>query len=159
MLPFWLLGAAVVALDQWTKALVLARLPIHDVVPVIPDLLNLVHVRNPGAAFSLLSNAPAWIREPFFLVVTIGASIVIVLFALRAAAEEWALRLALGGILGGALGNFLDRLAYGEVIDFIDVYWNGWHWPAFNVADASISVSILAVLLQSFLRGDRPHSP
>lgn len=146
-------GAAVVVLDQLTKALVLVFLPLHHSVPVVDGLVNLVHVRNPGAAFSLLADAPAWLRQPFFITLTLAAVVVLAVLAGRLGPEERVMRLAMGGVLGGALGNLIDRLRYGEVIDFLDVHWGDLHWPAFNVADSSITIAVAAVVVQSLFGG------
>lgn len=148
--PVFGVGLTIVALDQISKAMVLARLDLHDSILVIEDFLNIVHIRNPGAAFSLLAGAPAWFRGPFFVVVTVVAIGVLAGVAARLRAEDRLLRLALGGVLGGAMGNLVDRLLYGEVIDFIDVHWRGHHWPAFNVADSSITVAVTVVVMHSF---------
>lgn len=148
--PVLLIGLAVLVLDQLTKAIVTARIDLHDSVPVIENFVDIVHVRNPGAAFSLLASAPAWFRGPFFIVVTLGAIGALGYVAARLEAEDRVLRLALSGVLGGALGNLIDRLRYGEVIDFISVHWRQYQWPAFNVADSSITVAVTVVVLHSF---------
>ncbi len=145
-----LIGLAVLTLDQLTKTIVTARMDLHDSIPVIENFVDIVHVRNPGAAFSLLANAPAWFRGPFFIAVTLGAIGALGYVAARLAEEDWVLRLALGGVLGGAVGNLIDRLRYGEVIDFISVHWRQYQWPAFNVADSSITVAVTVVVLHSF---------
>lgn len=139
----------VVVLDQLTKALILSRFRLSESVSVIDGFLNLVHVRNPGAAFSLLAGAPGWFRGPFFVAVTLGAIMALLYVARRLDGHDRWLRVGLGGLLGGAVGNLIDRLLYGEVIDFIDVHWGDHHWPAFNVADSSISLAVAVVLLHS----------
>lgn len=143
------MAGAVVALDQIAKALVREFLPLHDSVVLVEGFVNLVHVRNPGAAFSLLADAPAWFRGPFFLGVTAAAVVLLLLLSRRIEPGDRVTPLALGGVLGGALGNLIDRLAWGEVIDFVDVHWNDLHWPAFNVADSTITVSVIVVLARS----------
>ncbi|MBI2963814.1 MAG: signal peptidase II [Deltaproteobacteria bacterium] len=142
---------AVFALDRTTKAVVSSRLDLRDAVPVIDGFLNIVHARNPGAAFSFLADAPAWFRGPFFVCVTVGAIIAVLYVVARLPPQDRLMRAALGGVLGGALGNLFDRLAYGEVVDFIDVYWRTHHWPAFNVADSSITVAVVAILAHTLL--------
>ncbi|HEX7149950.1 MAG TPA: signal peptidase II [Thermoanaerobaculia bacterium] len=148
---FLLLALAVVALDLWTKALVLARLELHDAIPVIPNLFQIVHVRNPGAAFGIGANAESRL-VPFLL--NGGALIVfavVVVYALRSAVTDRVLQSGLHLILGGAVGNLIDRFRFGYVIDFLDVYaiWGGreHHWPAFNVADAAICTGIALLFL------------
>ena len=143
------IAAAIFILDQVTKAIVVQHLDYHDSIPVIDGLLNIVHARNPGAAFSFLANAPAWFRGPFFVTITLVAVVVVTSVIRRLPPEERLLRIALSAVLGGALGNLCDRLRFGEVIDFVDVHWRGHHWPAFNVADSSITVAVVTVVLHT----------
>lgn len=150
---------AVFVLDQATKLLVSSRLGLRDSVQIIDGFLNIVHARNPGAAFSFLADAPAWFRGPFFIGVTIGAIVAVLYVVARLPEEDRRMRAALGGVLGGALGNLADRLAYGEVVDFIDVYWRTHHWPAFNVADSSITVAVVTILLYTLLPGQSEVPP
>jgi signal peptidase II len=147
-------AAAVIAADQATKAMILARLDVHDSVTLIDGFLKIVHVRNPGAAFSLLAGASEAFRAPFFIVVTIAAIVVLGGIAYRLDTRERWLATALGGVLGGAVGNLIDRLRFGEVVDFVYVHWGEWVWPAFNVADSSISISVIAIVLHSLLSQD-----
>ena len=132
------LAALVLLLDQITKLLVVNNLQANvDVIPVT-SFFNLVHVHNTGAAFSLFADQPGWQRG-FFVAVALVASGVI-LYLLRKTAGRRLFSAALALILGGAIGNVYDRIAYGHVIDFLDVVIAGWHWPAFNIADSAISV-------------------
>lgn len=132
------LAALVLLLDQITKLLVVNNLQAYvDVIPVT-SFFNLVHVHNTGAAFSLFADQPGWQRG-FFVAVALVASGVI-LYLLRKTAGRRLFSAALALILGGAIGNVYDRIAYGHVIDFLDVVIAGWHWPAFNIADSAISV-------------------
>ncbi len=142
-------AGGVVALDQATKALIVSSLELYESIPVVDGLLNIVYARNPGAAFSLLADAPAWFRGPFFIGMTIVAIVAVLYVVARLPREDRILRVALGGVLGGAIGNLTDRLLHGEVVDFIDVHWRSYHWPAFNVADSSITLAVVAVILQS----------
>jgi signal peptidase II len=151
LIPFAITALVVIGLDQITKAIVLAEIPLRDSIPVIDGFFKIVHVRNPGAAFSLFATAPEWFRTPFFLGITIVAVAALLVIAFRLPPDERVLSVALGGVLGGALGNLLDRLVHGEVIDFLYVYWREWYWPAFNVADSSITISVVAIVLHSFL--------
>jgi signal peptidase II len=141
-------ASAVLAADLATKALVEARIPLHHVVPVIDGLVALVHVRNTGAAFSLLADAPEVVRVPLFAAIAVGAGVVVLSFVRRLEDHQWGLTTALALVLGGAAGNLVDRIRYGAVVDFLLVYWRDWHWPAFNVADSAISVGV-AVLVWS----------
>lgn len=143
------LAAGILVVDQVTKVAITRHLRLGDRVVVIDGLFDIVHARNPGAAFSFLATAPDWFRGPFFIAVTLLAIVAIVSVAVRSAPEEHLMRMSLGGILGGALGNLVDRLVHGEVIDFLDVYWRTHHWPAFNVADSAISVSVAAIMVHS----------
>lgn len=142
----------VVALDQATKALVLANFPLHTVVEIIPGFFNLVHARNTGAAFSILAGAPSFWRQAFFVAVTI-LIVVMILFAYHKlkSGDVWN-RWGYALIVGGALGNLVDRVRLGSVVDFLDVYVGAYHWPAFNVADSAISVGAVMLLI-SLVRG------
>ena len=140
---------AVFLADQATKHVIRTRLDPRESIPVLDGFLNIVHARNPGAAFSFLADAPAWFRGPFFVVITVAAIAALLYVIARLPHEDRLMRFALGGVLGGAVGNLVDRILYGEVTDFIDVYWGSHHWPAFNVADSSITVAVVAVVLQA----------
>ena len=143
-----LLAGAIVVLDQITKAIVLARLPLGVPVTVIDGWLALTLVLNPGLAFGLLGSVPQgwrWVVAALSLV----ALAVLARVALRVLpAGGWTGRLAIGLIFGGAVGNLVDRARFGAVVDFVDVYWRGWHWPAFNVADSAISVGVALLALR-----------
>lgn len=150
----WLwVSALVVALDRLTKLMASVALELHRPLAVFPGL-NLTLTHNTGAAFSLLSDAGGWQRW-FFVVLALVASTVI-LFWLRVlpARDRW-LGGALALVLGGALGNLWDRLAYGYVIDFIDAYYRDWHWPAFNLADAAITVGAILLVRDGFRSAGR----
>jgi signal peptidase II len=144
-----LLAGAVVALDQISKAIVLDRLPLGVPISVVDGLLALTLVLNPGLAFGLLGGVPpAWRWTVAAL--SLVALAVLARVALRVLpAGGWTGRLAVGLIFGGAVGNLVDRARFGAVVDFVDVHWRGWHWPAFNVADSAITlgVALLAVRL------------
>ena len=132
------LAALVLLLDQITKLVVVNNLQAYvDVIPVT-GFFNLVHVHNTGAAFSLFADQPGWQRG-FFVAVALIASGVI-LYLLRKTAGRRMFSAALALILGGAIGNVYDRIAYGHVIDFLDIFIASWHWPAFNIADSAISI-------------------
>ena len=137
-------------LDQVTKTLIAQSLEIGQHVPILTGFFDLTHMRNPGAAFSFLAQAPEWFRQPFFLVAT-GVAIVALLFFILYAQEEGTLLVvAAASILGGAIGNLIDRLLYGEVIDFLLFYWRDWAWPAFNVADSCITLGVVGLLWASW---------
>jgi len=139
-------AVAVLALDQATKAIVARTLAPHATVPLLP-FFALTYVRNTGAAFGVFAAAPASLRLPLFLLVTVVAVAALVSFLRRTPVGQPWLVGALGAILGGAVGNLVCRLRYGEVIDFLDLHWGDLHWPAFNVADSAITVGVAIVLL------------
>jgi len=143
------LAGAVLALDQLTKAWVLAALPLHQPVAVLP-FFNLLLVHNPGAAFSFLAGAGGWQRW-FFTVLSVVIAAGIAIWLARSAWRRPGLATALALVLGGALGNLVDRLRFGYVVDFLDVHAAGWHWPAFNLADSAISCGAVLLLLLSLL--------
>lgn len=145
----WLaLAAGIILLDQATKLAAVAWFSQHGPVAVT-RFFNLVLAYNPGAAFSFLAGAGGW-QKWFFVALALGISVWIV-SELRQHPEERRLCLALSLILGGALGNVIDRFAYGAVVDFLDFHVAGWHWPAFNVADSAICVgAVLMVWDQTF---------
>jgi signal peptidase II len=140
------LVAGIVALDQLTKLLVRQQVPLHDSIPVIPGLLNLVHVRNTGAAFGFLNAVDFPYKPAAVALVATAALMGIALYAARMSSHERLARTGLALILGGAVGNLIDRLALGSVVDFVDVVLGGWHFWAFNVADAAITLGVVAML-------------
>ncbi|MDR1777107.1 MAG: signal peptidase II [Desulfovibrio sp.] len=137
-------AAGTFALDQVSKWLVLATLPEHSVITVIPGFFDLVNIRNRGAAFGFLNRSDIEWQFWLFLVATIVAAGAIIALA-RGARYEPALFTALGAILGGALGNLADRLRFRAVVDFLDFYIGSLHWPAFNVADTAICIGAAVV--------------
>jgi len=135
-----------VALDQLTKRLVRLEIPLHDSVTVIPGFLNLVHVRNTGAAFGFLNAVDFPYKTAVVALVATAALMGIALYAARLSSHERLARIGLALILGGAVGNLLDRLMLGSVVDFVDAVIGGWHFWAFNVADAAITFGVAAML-------------
>ena len=139
------------ALDQLTKKWIIDTLTFSDRVSVIDGFFYLTHVRNPGAAFSLFADAPEAIRAPFFIGTTLIALGLIISFFRKLSPGDRLSALALGLILGGAVGNLLDRLIYGEVVDFLHLrLWAGYSWPDFNVADSSIVIGVALLVLELF---------
>jgi signal peptidase II len=141
-LAYIALAAAVILLDLWTKALVLARIDLHESVSIIPNFFQLVHVRNTGAAFGIGANASSRLVPMLLNAGAIAVFCVVVVYALRSAVTDRLLQTGLHLILGGAIGNLLDRFRFGYVVDFLDVYVRDKHWPAFNVADSAICIGI-----------------
>lgn len=141
------IAAVVVVLDQIVKLIALDRLTPGIPVDVVPGLVALTLVRNPGVAFGLLSGIPAgwrWVVGLFSLL----ALVVLLRVALRVLPRGgWRERTSIGLIFGGAVGNLIDRTRFGSVVDFVDVYVRGWHWPAFNVADSAITVGVALLAL------------
>jgi signal peptidase II len=140
------LSLLVVVLDAWTKWLVNARIALHDAIPVIPNLFQIVHVRNTGAAFGIGANAESAL-VPFLLNGgAIAVFCIVVVYAWRSAITERVLQTGLHLILGGAIGNLVDRFRFRYVVDFLDFFVTSGgrehHWPAFNVADAAICIGI-----------------
>jgi signal peptidase II len=149
--PYALLMFLVVAIDQITKLLVLNALPIHDSRPIIDGLLSLSHVRNRGAAFGFLSDADLPHQDLIFSIVSLAALGAIIIYSLRIPARSRLPQTALALVTGGAIGNLLDRLRLGYVVDFVHVYWKQFEWWDFNVADACISVGVTLLLLDVVL--------
>lgn len=143
---YLILSALVIALDAWTKWLVLKNFDIHEALPVIPNFFQLVHVRNTGAAFGIGANAASPIVPLMLNVGAIAVFIVVVIYAFRSAVSDRLLQTGLHLILGGAIGNLIDRFRFKSVVDFLDFYvtFGGreHHWPAFNVADSAICIGI-----------------
>jgi signal peptidase II len=144
-----LVGVVVVVVDQATKALIARSMVLHETIHVAP-FFAFTYLRNTGAAFGVLAGAPAGVRLPLLVAVTFVALAALVSFLRRAQAGERWLVGALGTILGGALGNLICRIRYGEVIDFLDLHWGDLHWPPFNVADSAITVGVIIVLLHGW---------
>ena len=150
-------GYALLALllDQLTKFWVLAAIPEHKAITVIPGLLDLVNIRNRGAAFGFLNRSDIEWQFWLFLLATLVAVVAIILLVRTAQEQPWLFR-GLGLVMGGALGNLIDRIRFRAVVDFLDIYVGDWHWPAFNVADMAICIGAgLACLL--LWRSPRPE--
>jgi signal peptidase II len=145
----WLwLSAFVLVIDQLTKQVVDTSMQLHETIELIP-FFQLTYMRNEGAAFSFLSGAGGWQRW-FFIGLAVIASVFICFWLKRLANTQRWEAIAWALVLGGALGNLIDRILYGYVIDFLDVYYGDWHWPAFNVADSAITLGVILLLMDSF---------
>jgi signal peptidase II len=144
---FAVAGLIVVA-DQVTKALVRAVIPLHASRTVIPGVLDLTHVQNSGAAFGILNAADFPMKQALIAVVATAALISIAVYAARLSPHQRLARFGLALILGGAAGNLIDRVTAGYVVDFVDVYWNSYHFWAFNVADSAITVGVVGMMLE-----------
>lgn len=148
-MKFLWLSALVIVLDQLTKYMASNLLAYYKPVAVMP-MFNLTLMHNTGAAFSFLDNAGGWQRW-FFTLVAVGVSVFLVLWLRRLSTQEKAQAIALSLILGGAMGNVIDRIRWGYVVDFLDFYYSNWHFPAFNIADSAISIGAVLIIYDSFL--------
>jgi len=148
MLKWLWLSVLAIVLDQASKLTVDSTMQLYESIPLMP-YFNLTYVHNTGAAFSFLSEAGGWQRW-FFATLALIISAVLSVWMARLQKHETLLAVALALVLGGAIGNLIDRLAYGYVIDFLDVYYNTWHWPAFNIADSAITLGVMLMLAESF---------
>ena len=144
--------ALIVLTDQFTKTYITATMTLHSSSVIIKGLLNLTYVRNPGAAFGFLANASPWFRTVFFVIVAVLAIGLIIYYIWESRDDEPGLVFALSLILAGASGNLIDRIRFGEVVDFIDFYISAYHWPAFNVADSAISVGAIILIIEVIRR-------
>ncbi|HAU06261.1 MAG TPA: signal peptidase II [Gammaproteobacteria bacterium] len=152
MLKYLFLSILILFIDQLTKWKMVKVVPLHDLVEVTP-YFNLTMAHNYGAAFSFLADAGGWQRH-FFIIFTIIIAIVLVMWLRRLGPYKQREAFAISLILGGALGNLVDRIIYGYVVDFIDIYVGDYHWPAFNVADMAIVAGAILLLVDSFKRQD-----
>jgi len=146
-IPYLALSFVIIVADALTKWLVSTSIDLHESIPLIPDFLQLVHVRNTGAAFGIGANADSRIVPLLLNLGAIGVFFVVVAYAFRAAVTDRMLQTGLHLILGGAIGNLIDRFRLGYVVDFVDVFVKSHHWPAFNVADSAICVGIALLFL------------
>lgn len=147
----------IVGLDQLTKYWIDSSMKLYQSDDIIPGIFALTYVRNTGAAFGFLSEMPDGFRQPFFYLTTGIAIIILVGFLRRLGETEQLARLSVIGILSGAIGNLIDRIRFGYVIDFLDFSWQGYHWPAFNVADMCITLGVIGLLCSS-VWGDRAQT-
>jgi len=146
---------AVVGLDRVTKTLAESNLDPYRSVTVVPGLFDLTLVKNPGGVFGILKNLDPGFRSALFTMVPLVAILLIGWYAVKVAAAHTATHVSLALILGGAIGNLIDRLMAGHVTDFLDFYWRGYHWPAFNLADSAICIGVGLLLVESlFSPGD-----
>lgn len=146
---FLLLSLVVVVLDQATKLWILANVPLYYDINILP-IFDITYVRNFGAAFSFLSDAGGWQRW-FFTIIAAVVSVLLTVWMYQTDWKEQRQLWSFGLILGGAIGNVIDRLSYGYVVDFLHFYYQNWHFPAFNVADIAISCGAALLLLDGFI--------
>ncbi len=149
MAAFWTIAVTILLLDQVTKNIILTSFGLHDSLPVLPGFFNLTYVRNTGAAFGILAGQESW-RHLFFQMISVlalGAIVYLFWTSKRDKLALWGSAL----VLGGAAGNLVDRVRFGYVVDFLDFFIGSYHWPAFNIADSSITVGAF-ILAMKFLR-------
>lgn len=143
-----IVGSTVLVLDQITKALVENLMHLYQSIEIVPNFVHLTYLKNTGAAFGVLAGTRSPLRMVFFVLVS-SVAIGCVLYLLKNLRPgRTSLVASLSLILGGAVGNLIDRLRMGEVIDFIDLHWHHFHWPAFNVADSSITIGVILLFIQ-----------
>ena len=142
----------VIAVDQISKFALSSALPEYGSVPVINGFFNLVHVRNRGMAFGLMNRPGHGLQFYFLVAATIGAIALLLFWFRKMKDQDRKITIGLGLILGGAIGNFIDRIRLGEVVDFLDFYAGSYHWPAFNAADTAITAGILWLAVYSIFR-------
>ncbi|MEN3157256.1 signal peptidase II [Alkalimonas sp. NCh-2] len=152
---FWWLALLVLVLDQVTKQWVHHSMALYDSIQLLP-FFNLTYVRNPGAAFSFLSDAGGWQRW-FFTVVAVVIIAVLSVWLKRLSPKATKLSIGLCLIIGGAIGNLIDRLWHGYVIDFFHLYYQNWHYPAFNIADSAIVIGAALLIWDSFSNQEQGH--
>jgi signal peptidase II len=145
-LEYWIVGL-VVGLDQAAKAVIRRGFELGGSVEVIPGLFNITRVHNPGAAFGMLSDVDFPFKAAVLTTAAAAALVGLAVYAASLPMAQWLTRLGLACIIGGAAGNLIDRLTIGFVVDFFDFYWRGWHFWAFNVADAAINVGVALMIL------------
>jgi len=141
------IAAIVVIVDQIVKALVRSKLQLYESVSVIPGLLDLTRVHNTGAAFGMMDAVDFPFKTAVVTLIATAALAALAIYASTLASDQWLSRIGLACIIGGAAGNLIDRLTMGYVLDFVDVYWRGWHFWAFNVADAAITAGVSLMIL------------
>jgi signal peptidase II len=152
----FVLPMLIVAVDQATKAMVRASVPVHDSVTVIPGFLDITHALNSGAAFGILNGADFPFKTVIIAVIATAALIGVGVYAASLSHHQLIARIGLALIIGGAAGNLIDRVVTGSVVDFVDVYWQTHHFWAFNVADSAISVGVTMLILDMLTTG--PHA-
>ena len=148
-LPWLALSVLVIALDQWSKAWVLSSLPEYTAVPVIEGFWNWYRTYNTGAAFSFLADAGGW-QKYFFVALAFAICALMAWMLSRTARRDWKQAFPLALVIGGAIGNVIDRIAHGYVIDFIHAHWGGSYFPAFNIADSAITIGAALMILDAF---------
>ncbi|MHB8422921.1 MAG: signal peptidase II [Leptospirales bacterium] len=152
-----LVAVSVFIIDQVTKFLVMSRVPVGSWVDVIPHFFRVISIRNTGIVFGLFSQGPARTTQTVFIVFTIAAMVIILLYSHRKRSVRTPEFYVLALILGGALGNLLDRILHGRVVDFLDFYVRGYHWYTFNIADTGIVTGVFLLLIIQWIEGRKQN--
>lgn len=157
-----IVSPAIVLLDQFTKWFILKHLPLYDSIPVVPGFFDIVHVRNTGAAFGLLATSDAGFREPFFYIIAVVAVVVLFGMLRKLTPADQLMSWVVALVTGGLIGNLIDRLRFGNVVDFLSFHWHDavadwnlfgyairfrWEWPSFNVADSAITIAMVLLVV------------
>ena len=153
-----MVSSSVVVLDQVTKYWVYKTLALYQSVEIVPNFIHITYIRNTGAAFGFLAGDRSMVRMAFFILISAVAIGCISYLLKTVRPQQKMLIVSLSLILGGAVGNLIDRLLMGEVIDFIDLHWYQYHWPAFNVADSAITIGVVLLFLQVMRKGSLTFS-
>lgn len=143
----------IVTLDQVSKYAIRINLELHESVTILAERLNLIYIENTGAAFGFLSNVSFPFKTTILVFAAIIALLYIAFYMVTLPSSQWLARTGLSCILGGAMGNLIDRVRTGAVVDFIDLYWREWHFWAFNVADTAITVGVIVMIIDLFWTG------
>ena len=155
---YLVVSLAVLFLDQWTKGIVTRTMEVHQSRSVVADFFDLTYVRNSGAAFGLFASVDSSIKAILLNSVAVIVFLIVSAYALRSSHRSIRLQVGLALILGGAVGNLLDRVRFGYVVDFLDFAISGHHWPAFNFADSAICIGV-GLLFLDMLRNEESHEP
>jgi len=158
-LPYLMLVIVALALDRWTKLIVDSRMRLNQTIPVIDGFFSITYVRNTGVAFGILDSGPSSTKSMALAALTLAAIAGVLVYSWRAPARQRWTQIALSMILAGALGNLYDRVRFGYVVDFIEVYYQSFHWPSFNVADSVISTGVALLALDMFRKETHDTAP
>jgi signal peptidase II len=157
-IPYLALVAIILTLDRWTKALIRAQFELGESVRVIDGLFDITYVQNQGIAFGIRNAAGSPIQTVVLALFSIAASLVVIFYSIRSSVKDRLLQFALSLVLAGAVGNLCDRLMYGYVVDFLEVYLGPYRWPAFNIADSAISIGVILMAIQVFRHESPRHT-
>ena len=157
-MPYGVLVLFVLFLDRWTKWLIVSRMLLNQTISVIDDFFSITYVRNTGVAFGILDPVQSSLKSSILAVLTVAAIIAVLVYSWRTPASNKLLQVGLSLILAGALGNLYDRVNYGFVVDFIEVYFRNYRWPSFNIADSAITTGVALLALELF-RKDKHDTP